>query len=431
MRSSALSRIVLFACTISLFFLSSTFSLPTTQYGHLALISRRDIAPSNSSSGHDTPSPPTPATPEKHVIVPESTGKGNITTAPGQVNKTETRDDEPALSSPTGPAKPTADKASEGPLQNTTAVAPPAIKPTVIFLPNTISALPNSMAMAPPLSSTAVLLPLNKTVPSSNLSPLTNETSPAANKTTTALTAPTKEKGKDESTGEVTFPAYGDYQGNVSSSSYHPFLAEVDTLFSSEPMSEYAPAPYETRYRALDDSRGQFDVLKHWGNLSPYFSSPLFPELQTFKALPANCKLKQVHMLHRHGARLPTEDFREAGPHFGNFISNLTMSNTTFGFDGPLSFLNDWTYDLGSNLLTPAGSQQMYDSGVQSYYRYSALYNSTAQKHKPIVRSTSQSRVIDSATYYNLGFFGKNAPDLVEVEVLIESEGFNSVSGTG
>lgn len=90
--------------------------------------------------------------------------------------------------------------------------------------------------------------------------------------------------------------------------------------------------------------------------------------------------------------------------------------------------MNDWKYNLGSNLLTPAGSQQLYDSGVQSYYRYSALYNSTAQKHKPVVRTTSQSRMLDSATYFNLGFFGKNAADLVDLEVLIESNKFNSVS---
>lgn len=130
----------------------------------------------------------------------------------------------------------------------------------------------------------------------------------------------------------------------------------------------------------------------------------------------------------RHGARLPTDSPQESAPQFGHFFTNLTQSNTTFNFDGPLSFMNDWKYTLGSNLLTPAGSQQLYDSGVQSYYRYSALYNSTAQKHKPVVRTTSQSRMVDSATYFNLGFFGKNAANLVETEVLIESNNFNSVS---
>jgi hypothetical protein len=79
-------------------------------------------------------------------------------------------------------------------------------------------------------------------------------------------------------------------------------------------------------------------------------------------------------------------------------------------------------------MLTPAGSQQLFDSGIQSYYRYSALYNASAQQHKPIVRTTSQSRMIDSATYFNLGFFGKNAASLTNLEVLIESDNFNSVS---
>lgn len=133
----------------------------------------------------------------------------------------------------------------------------------------------------------------------------------------------------------------------------------------------------------------------------------------------------------RHGARLPTDGTQEAAPHFGHFISNLTRSNTSFSFSGPLHFLNNWEYTLGSNKLTPAGSQQLYDSGVQSYYRYSALYNATAQQHKPIVRTTSQSRMIDSATYFNLGFFGKDAASLANLEVLIESDNFNSTLSSG
>jgi len=101
------------------------------------------------------------------------------------------------------------------------------------------------------------------------------------------------------STPQQTFPSYGDYQGNVTESTYHPFLAEVDTLFSHEQLREYGPAPYETRYRALDDTDNKFDVLKHWANLSPYYSSPLYPDVQKYKAMPSQCKLKQVHMLHR------------------------------------------------------------------------------------------------------------------------------------
>lgn len=97
----------------------------------------------------------------------------------------------------------------------------------------------------------------------------------------------------------TSFPKYDDFQGKVSQSTYHPFLAEEDTLFSEEPLREYGPAPYETRYRALDDDTNKFDVLKHWGNLAPYYSSPLYPDVQKHKALPSFCKLKQVHMLHR------------------------------------------------------------------------------------------------------------------------------------
>lgn len=129
---------------------------------------------------------------------------------------------------------------------------------------------------------------------------------PASNSSTAAISLPAAPGNAADatvqrapSTSQQTFPSYGDYQGNVTESTYHPFLAEVDTLFSHEQMREYGPAPYETRYRALDDSDNKFDVLKHWANLSPYYSSPLYPEVQKYKAMPSQCKLKQVHMLHR------------------------------------------------------------------------------------------------------------------------------------
>ncbi|UZJ55137.1 hypothetical protein CBS101457_004457 [Exobasidium rhododendri] len=249
-----------------------------------------------------------------------------------------------------------------------------------------------------------------------------NTTDPA---TSTLRTPPTTELSTPPT--EPSFPLNSEYRGSISESSRHPFLAEVDTTFPARSRREYDPAPYETRYRAVDDESGSFDVVKHWGNLSPYYSSPLYPELQKHKILSANCKIKQVHILHRHGARLPTDDVEEAAPYFGQFLANLTSSNgDAISFDDPLQFLRDWKYDLGFNVLTRAGTQQLFDSGVQSFYRYAALYNASSQAHKPVVRSASQSRVIDSASAFSLGFFGMNATALTNLEVLIEESRFNS-----
>jgi hypothetical protein len=133
----------------------------------------------------------------------------------------------------------------------------------------------------------------------------------------------------------------------------------------------------------------------------------------------------------RHGARLPTDDVNEEGPFFGRFLSNLTESETTFNFHGPLRFLRDWKYNLGVNILTRSGSQQLYDSGVQSFYRYASLYDSSSQARRPVIRTTSQSRIVESADSFILGFFGESGSSLVDREVLIEAPLFNSTLSPG
>ncbi|MCO5590891.1 hypothetical protein L7F22_044866 [Adiantum nelumboides] len=174
-----------------------------------------------------------------------------------------------------------------------------------------------------------------------------------------------------------------------------------DTLFSFERLSSYEPSSYENRYRALDDFRGTFDVPKHWGHLSPYFSSPMFPEMQERKVLPQQCNLKQVHMLHRNGAHMPAKD--SPASRFAEAIDNVTMgSSVTLNATGPLAFLNHWKYELGVGHLTAAGAQQMFDSGVQSFYRYGALFNASKLASKPVLRTTSQHRMVDSASHWAL-----------------------------
>lgn len=148
--------------------------------------------------------------------------------------------------------------------------------------------------------------------------------------------------------------------------------------------------------------------------------------------LPEQCTVTQVQLLHRHGARYPTSSPTEGAPLFGATIANIsktTHPNSNFSASGPLSFLNTWTYQLGAEVLVPVGTQELFDSGVHSYYRYGKLYNATTQKHKPVVRTTSEQRMLDSARFFNLGFFGLNASDAVNLEVIIENgDGLTSTS---
>jgi hypothetical protein len=212
-----------------------------------------------------------------------------------------------ALGSGSGPATTPASLPATAPL---TTSAAPASNATLPDSTGAVNAATTDTTPVPSASLASVALPSDSSQPvdgaASTALPLTTaDTTTASNATTPATTTPIPDSAAQDTTqvaassSQQTFPSYGDYQGNVTESTYHPFLAEVDTLFSPEQIREYGPAPYETRYRALDDPENKFDVLKHWAYLSPYYSSPLYPDIQKYKALPSQCKLKQVHMLHR------------------------------------------------------------------------------------------------------------------------------------
>ncbi len=77
--------------------------------------------------------------------------------------------------------------------------------------------------------------------------------------------------------------------------------------------------------------------------------------------MPKGCSLKQVHLLHRHGARYPT-----AGSAAASFAGKVHATATSGGFSGSgvLNFLNTWTYKLGAEILTPFGRSQLYDAAL-------------------------------------------------------------------
>lgn len=164
---------------------------------------------------------------------------------------------------------------------------------------------------------------------------------------------------------------------------------------------------------------------------SPYFPSPLFPEWQSQRKLDPKCTIEQVQILHRHGSRYPTSDTTEGAPLFGQTIA-FAKGNASAGAGpainatGDLAFLNDWTYELGVEVLVPNGAQELFDSGVRSYYQYGKLYNPHDQSHKPVVRTTSQERMLETARYWTSGFWGLDAPNLINMEVILEGTGFNN-----
>ena len=88
-------------------------------------------------------------------------------------------------------------------------------------------------------------------------------------------------------------------------------------------------------------------------------------------------------------------------------------------YTGQLSFLNNWTYKLGAEILTPVGKQELFDSGVLHQYQYGHLYPNNGSKI--IARSTTQSRMTESAEYFLAGFFGLGWVQNATLELIIEA----------
>jgi hypothetical protein len=123
-------------------------------------------------------------------------------------------------------------------------------------------------------------------------------------------------------------------------------------------------------------------------------------------------------MLSRHGSRYPT-----LGTNVQSFGDKLAAHHGKFKAKGQLSFLKEWKYELGHEILVPRGRQELFESGIQHYYQYAQLYNPNS---KIIVRTTTQDRMLKSAEYFMAGFFGLEWTQNATIEVIIEAEGFNN-----
>jgi hypothetical protein len=169
-----------------------------------------------------------------------------------------------------------------------------------------------------------------------------------------------------------------------------------------------------------------FDISKYWGNLSPWYSvrSSDYGLPDANPLIPDGCDITQVHLLYRHGARYPTSD---AAPQtFAKKVANATK--TGFAVSGELSFLAEWTYKLGAELLTPFGRSQLFQLGVAHRQLYGHLLNNfTEAGTLPVFRTQSQDRMVKSATNFMAGFFG--VPEYLEeasLEILVETPGLNN-----
>ncbi|KAH9847991.1 phosphoglycerate mutase-like protein [Lenzites betulinus] len=190
--------------------------------------------------------------------------------------------------------------------------------------------------------------------------------------------------------------------------------------FHAGPPHLLAPDAFSNR------SEPAFDIFKHWGNLSPWFSVPAAAfGLHTGPEPPQECTVTGLHLLHRHGARYPTGQSSYGGP--AGFSDRLTRSSQPWKARGQLKFLNDWSYKLGEEILTPFGRQQLYDLGVSMRIKYGFLLHNFSESHTlPVFRTESQDRMLSSALNFALGFFGHPLEGKYQQLITIEDHGFNN-----
>lgn len=169
-----------------------------------------------------------------------------------------------------------------------------------------------------------------------------------------------------------------------------------------------------------------FDLLKHWSNLSPWYSVGRNTfGLDSSPNPPDTCCVTGLHLLHRHGARYATGSTSPASP--AALAGRLNKAPNTWNASGDLAFLNDWTYKLGEELLTPFGRQQMFDLGVSMRMKYGFLLrNFTDTNTLPVFRTESQDRMLKSSLNFASGFFGYPFQDQYQQSITIEAPGINN-----
>ncbi|KAG8690559.1 hypothetical protein FRC11_010746 [Ceratobasidium sp. 423] len=169
-----------------------------------------------------------------------------------------------------------------------------------------------------------------------------------------------------------------------------------------------------------------FNLFKSWGNLSPWYSvsSADFGLPDAGVDAPETCRITGVHVLHRHGARYPTDDLEWGQPPvLVKKLGSVKKINAT----GQLRFLNDWTYKLGAEVLTAFGRGQLYELGVSMRMRYGYLLdNFTETNTIPVFRTESQNRMLESSINFALGFFGNPIEGQYQQVIMTVHPGVNN-----
>ncbi|GAA5996362.1 hypothetical protein JCM5350_006834 [Sporobolomyces pararoseus] len=258
-------------------------------------------------------------------------------------------------------------------------------------------------------------------------SPLKRATSGQVSSTITSSAQGSSTAASSNSVGLSVSNAYPPSGTSVDTSLFPPESVvgfPQPTPTGVEPFAvQTAPYPSHTAINPLTVPTTDINIAEYWGNLSPAYSvsSSKYGLDSATPRIPENCSITQVHIYFRHGARYPTTG--SAPSAFAEKLHNASLSG--FSASGNLSFLNNWTYKLGAELLTPFGRQQNFMLGVSARQEYGALLNNfTLAQTLPVFRTQSQDRMVKTMLNFAGGFFGiPEYQDSVNIEIGVEAEG--------
>ena len=183
-------------------------------------------------------------------------------------------------------------------------------------------------------------------------------------------------------------------------------------------------------------------ISQYWGQITPYSDNPENYFGVEDVGLPSDCQVEQAHVLQRHANRFPTSGSDDGGndERFASKVLNYTITGQG-SFTGPLAFLNSYHYEMSESYLTGLGASTEFMAGVTFWNRYGrTLYNASVgqlaynssypngtARPKPVLRTTSQSRIYNSEINWALGFFGPSFEIVPNPNITNASTPFNVV----
>ena len=181
-------------------------------------------------------------------------------------------------------------------------------------------------------------------------------------------------------------------------------------------------------------------ISRYWGPLTPYSDNA--PDLWGVQdtGIPAGCQIEQAHVLQRHANRFPSDSDSDNNQRFGEKVLDSASADAGT-FTGPLEFLNTYHYEMSHGYLTGLGASTEFRAGVSFWNQYGrTLYNASVgqvayeasfpngtARPKPVLRTTSQSRIYDSGINWSLGFFGASYETLPNPNLTNASSPFEYV----